>query len=232
MRRGFTLIELLVVIAIIAILAAILFPVFARAREKARSASCQSNLKQIGLAWMMYAQDYDETLTYLWPTPSWSSYIPRADAYIKNKQVWLCPSNPDTACGCGYPGGSGDAAYVPASYMYNTWLTGGSGSYGDLYGKPLARIQAPASVIMMFDGRRSILHFTSWAYGDGNGGRSCAPSVASVHNEMANCVYMDGHVKAKKIPNSVPDTNPAPANDWRWELDPDNGWYSGPGYAS
>src|ERR687884_230020 len=59
-KRGFTLIELLVVIAIIAILAAILFPVFAQARDKARSASCLSNLKQMGTAWMMYTQDYDE----------------------------------------------------------------------------------------------------------------------------------------------------------------------------
>src|SRR5579872_2787695 len=63
-RRGFTLIELLVVIAIIAILAAILFPVFARAREQARKASCISNMKQLGLAALMYTQDYDET----WPT--------------------------------------------------------------------------------------------------------------------------------------------------------------------
>ena len=62
-RRGFTLIELLVVIAIIAILAAILFPVFAQAREKARQASCTSNLKQIGMAFKMYIQDYDER----WP---------------------------------------------------------------------------------------------------------------------------------------------------------------------
>ncbi|MFA4044255.1 MAG: hypothetical protein HZRFUVUK_001041, partial [Candidatus Fervidibacterota bacterium] len=69
MHRGFTLIELLVVIAIIAILAAILFPVFARAREKARQASCQSNLKQIGLAIFQYAQDYDERLPLAWYGP-------------------------------------------------------------------------------------------------------------------------------------------------------------------
>ncbi len=67
-RRGFTLIELLVVIAIIAILAAILFPVFARAREKARQASCLSNLKQLGLAMLMYVQDYDGVFPYIHDT--------------------------------------------------------------------------------------------------------------------------------------------------------------------
>src|SRR5881392_1671009 len=65
-KSGFTLIELLVVIAIIAILAAILFPVFAKARETARSASCKSNLKQIATGWMMYVQDYDERTPYNW----------------------------------------------------------------------------------------------------------------------------------------------------------------------
>jgi len=230
--RGFTLIELLVVIAIIAILAAILFPVFAKARAKARQASCQSNLKQIGLAWDMYAQDYDERFTYLWPTPSWSSYIPRADPYIKNRGVWLCPSNWDTACGCGYPGGAGDVNYREASYMYNMFLTEGE-SYANLNGKKLEAIVAPAQTIMMFDGRRSILHFTAWAWGNGQGGRSCNPSVANLHNEMANCLYVDGHVKSKKVPMiQVPDVNPAPPNDWRWELDPTNGWYSGPGGAT
>jgi prepilin-type N-terminal cleavage/methylation domain-containing protein len=95
-RKGFTLIELLVVIAIIAILAAILFPVFARAREKARQNSCLSNVKQLGLATMMYAQDYDERMP--------GSFMTGAEAislywyqllypYIANEQIMLCPSD-------------------------------------------------------------------------------------------------------------------------------------------
>ena len=107
--RAFTLIELLVVIAIIAILAAILFPVFAQARAKARQASCLSNGKQIGLGLMMYAQDYDEVLPgYRWnyanANPFWQDprvgaatknaifYSQMIQPYIKNKDVWKCPS--------------------------------------------------------------------------------------------------------------------------------------------
>ena len=109
-RKGFTLIELLVVIAIISILAAILFPVFAQARERARMASCLSNGKQIGLAAMMYAQDYDDTLpetgfnmpchdangnnsdnhwsgVYAWPLAIYP--------YTKNYQFLSCPSDPN-----------------------------------------------------------------------------------------------------------------------------------------
>jgi prepilin-type N-terminal cleavage/methylation domain-containing protein len=108
-RRGFTLIELLVVIAIIAILAAILFPVFAKAREKARQTSCLSNMKQIGLGTMQYIQDYDETYPGgagmgfggAWNPAWWDEIAP----YLKNTQVFRCPSesNPPNAGGEIYP---------------------------------------------------------------------------------------------------------------------------------
>src|SRR6266700_7444721 len=90
--RGFTLIELLVVIAIIAILAAILFPVFAQAREKARQTTCVSNTRQMALAVLQYLQDYDETF----PRDSndgqktfWMDYV---QPYVKNTAIWICPS--------------------------------------------------------------------------------------------------------------------------------------------
>ncbi len=90
--RGFTLIELLVVIAIIAILAAILFPVFAQAREKARAISCLSNVKQISLAYTMYVQDYDETSPHMGS----DDYVQRLYPYVKNAQLFLCPDRSDT----------------------------------------------------------------------------------------------------------------------------------------
>ena len=96
--RGFTLIELLVVIAIIAILAAILFPVFAQAREKARQTACLNNLKQIGTGTVMYAQDYDENLPYPYWLPNWDRWCEdgytwrqRILPYTKNSQIFVCP---------------------------------------------------------------------------------------------------------------------------------------------
>ncbi len=116
-KKAFTLIELLVVIAIIAILAAILFPVFGRARESARRSSCQSNMKQIGLGMQQYQQDYDERVvpyrnavpnpysnaandpflgTSGTPSTRTASFMNvLLDPYIKSEQIWLCPSNPD-----------------------------------------------------------------------------------------------------------------------------------------
>lgn len=133
MRRGFTLIELLVVIAIIAILAAILFPVFARARSKARQASCQSNLKQLALGMLMYCQDYDGKFPISTPpcvagdgnngltSPWWMLIMP----YVKNEQLFACPSyahNVNNTGGCG--GGNcaqrvSSVANAPVSYGYS-----------------------------------------------------------------------------------------------------------------
>ncbi len=106
MRRGFTLIELLVVIAIIAILAAILFPVFAKAREKARQASCASNLKQLGLAITQYTQDYDENLpnSCLNTVGTWRYMI---YPYVKSTGVYKCPSNPNPNLDPADPTGGG-----------------------------------------------------------------------------------------------------------------------------
>ncbi len=111
-HRGFTLIELLVVIAIIAILAAILFPVFAQARAKARQTACLSNVKQITLGMMQYVQDYDETYAIRWPNP-WPAQAPPAPAvgwnwdalilpYVKNADVYRCPSHTSDASTSNY----------------------------------------------------------------------------------------------------------------------------------
>ncbi len=188
MRRGFTLIELLVVIAIIAILAAILFPVFARAREKARQASCLSNLKQIGLGTLMYAQDYDELLPRWYydmgagngPTDqlgsawaaggryAWQNLL---NPYIKNTQLWICPSN--------------SAAGYWSCYFFSQRHLGEQG------GLALATITQPASIIFTGDGTFNThfcsVHFptTEWT-----------PNVGSTrHNGGANMAYLDGHAK-------------------------------------
>jgi prepilin-type N-terminal cleavage/methylation domain-containing protein/prepilin-type processing-associated H-X9-DG protein len=164
--RGFTLIELLVVIAIIAILAAILFPVFARAREAARGTSCRSNLRQIGAAMMMYAQDYDEML-FPYRTrarnpfagqPGVSAFAANRtffnhllDPYIKNAGVWKCPSNPNAWVNI-------DTANLDTEPAFQSY--GGQNSYAAnaLYcfpadlGLPMAAMNAPADTVVLVDG--------------------------------------------------------------------------------
>lgn len=124
-RRGFALIELLVVIAIVAILAAILLPVFARARENARRSQCMNNNKQMGTAVMQYVQDYDERYPFRGgaPDPSWKQLI---QPYIKSANVFACPSNP--AAGQ-YPQNDPAVGFYPAiprSYACNDRIMGQS----------------------------------------------------------------------------------------------------------
>ncbi len=127
-RSGFTLIELLVVIAIIAILAAILFPVFAQAREKARQTACLNNNKQIGTSLLMYAQDFDETLpgwTHIPNNPlyanyGWAMIVPSMDPYLKNRQVWACPSAGRNITTANLPGPNNDK--IVMSLGYNEYL--------------------------------------------------------------------------------------------------------------
>jgi prepilin-type N-terminal cleavage/methylation domain-containing protein/prepilin-type processing-associated H-X9-DG protein len=177
--RAFTLIELLVVIAIIAILAAILFPVFAQARDKARSASCLSNCKQLGLATMTYAQDYDETLPHWWANtrvgPTYWHYWLKP--YVKSKQVFVCPSAGGCDAGavsnkidsrwkdpatCNWIGGTrlvhdlddpapDDALWYrgSGSYGWNSCFVSTHDETGAFRGTSLASVNKPAETIMI-----------------------------------------------------------------------------------
>jgi len=212
--QGFTLIELLVVIAIISILAAILFPVFARARENARRASCMSNMKQIGLGMMMYVQDYDEhyplSVRYEDQTDSsmpgkrfkvstsvcpseycvtWSDLI---YPYVKSVQLFVCPSvRSNTYPSYGYSAALGNPTN---KYKFNFAMYVSGGAYPTL---ALAEVQRPAEIYAVVEYNYSA---AIWAgpYAQGAAARSTTPSTylrVVPHLGGGNVVYADGHVK-------------------------------------
>ncbi|BDI29180.1 hypothetical protein CCAX7_12310 [Capsulimonas corticalis] len=207
LRNGFTLIELLVVIAIIAILAAILFPVFAKAREKARQISCASNLRQLGLAAMQYIQDNDEILpgaaysfsgggviggwmyyqTYS-ATPTPNQYDPTLGSlypYVKSQGVFVCPDD---------AGGQ----LSRDSYAINSCVDAGT-QIGNVF---------PGKSVAAFDDVSSFLLFGEEAYPNGTGNSDTQTTddayllypvstnpISTRHTAGSNCVFVDGHVK-------------------------------------
>jgi prepilin-type N-terminal cleavage/methylation domain-containing protein/prepilin-type processing-associated H-X9-DG protein len=203
-RTGFTLIELLVVIAIIAILAAILFPVFARAREKARQSACQSNLKQLGIAATMYAQDYDEFMVPAWSMTNDQNGTCWADMlmpYNKSLQVMDCPSSGLKVSLINTNWGGQTVSRDVLSYGINTTYWGGhAGSASGPAANPpirvsMSRIMAPAETVLLSDfyGRLE----TSGQY-DLSTYYTAVPINAAVyrHNEQSNILFCDGHVKS------------------------------------
>jgi prepilin-type N-terminal cleavage/methylation domain-containing protein/prepilin-type processing-associated H-X9-DG protein len=224
-RNGFTLIELLVVIAIIAILAAILFPVFGRARENARRSSCQSNLKQMGLAWIQYSQDYDEkALKAKNVAPPGQAgvwdWVSPFQPYIKSEQLLRCPSNPTST-------GASISVGARVDYAYHYWFAVNAGNHPNApeaikqhsgtkfsTGMPLAAFTKPTLTVLfmdsyVWDGRNT----NAVGNGGGAAGSHCTasgacsvgkirvqitgsdPKVGIRHLNGMNFAFADGHVK-------------------------------------
>jgi len=196
--RGFTLIELLVVIAIIAILAAILFPVFARAREKARQSSCLSNVKQLDLATLMYIQDYDEVLppaiagfddgSRLWTT------LELVEPYSKNRQIQRCPSDPTGELDFSiFPGlGRYSYAWNKEAFAYRLPPIPGGPPVPMSPVVSLAAIPLPSETTAFFDGKLV----------------GMVVLASHRHNEGANVAFLDGH--AKWFQKTAPPTDCGP----------------------
>ncbi|RYG75501.1 DUF1559 domain-containing protein [bacterium] len=238
--KGFTLIELLVVIAIIAILAAILFPVFGRARENARRSSCQSNLKQIGLGIMQYVQDYDEKfpMRYYGGAANQNIFSWRRTTfpYIKSAQIFSCPSNtynantaedsPDdaTLVAAGLPTGS---PRFMRSYAINGTTSNLGGSTPSEYNRAASQAEIRDSAQTIIVGEYS--YQTPFLGFDFSASDFALNFVSFTgHMQTSNFLFCDGHVKAMK-----PIATGRPVNMWTTEEDgaaPDglmgylNGW--------
>jgi prepilin-type N-terminal cleavage/methylation domain-containing protein/prepilin-type processing-associated H-X9-DG protein len=202
-RKGFTLIELLVVIAIIAILAAILFPVFAQARESARMTQCLSNMKQWGTACQMYVQDYDGWFPLAWCGGVWPQggvgYDYTMYPYIKNLGIYECPSNPTFPRQWPLPLG----VNYPGSYTTNGALTalGGSGPCGRASIREPA-LQFSASTVWMCeirDTRRGVGQGPEHEIFNNNKRDVCSRVPFAIHRGGSNYVFCDGHARWQRV---------------------------------
>jgi prepilin-type N-terminal cleavage/methylation domain-containing protein len=217
-RKGFTLIELLVVIAIIAILAAILFPVFAQAREKARQSQCLSNTRQIALALMTYAQDYDEMLVMRYPGPnvSWKNSL---EPYLKSADIYRCPSNPRarTPDVLGkYPGGY--AMWLPDPPIAVNMASGAA------YPQPMAGVAYPANSLIILE------HSYNWPdtgpylqYNEPAKDKNALAGPSewnSGHDPKAcNIIYLDGHAHYSRLIGTFDRRTGDNINEWRFDPD-------------
>ena len=226
-KSAFTLIELLVVIAIIAILAAILFPVFARARENARRSSCTSNLKQIGLGVLQYVQDYDESMPGHNMAVQHQLWMDIIQPYIKSEQVFTCPSDSRPQAKYRYTAGdyATETCRLNSAGVLANFKDVSYGSYGasilsfdtgdqstppfsvfDRHGLTnIARMQAPSTTFMIADSATP--GNGGWEiasqFGPGNINTTASPrdmnNISERHLDTTNVLYADGHVKSSKL---------------------------------
>ncbi|HZO89079.1 MAG TPA: prepilin-type N-terminal cleavage/methylation domain-containing protein [Chthonomonadaceae bacterium] len=210
--KGFTLIELLVVIAIIAILAAILFPVFAQAREQARRITCTSNCKNFAMAFLMYNQDYDETFLTQNNSDDLNDrgeYQYLLQPYIKNRQIVYCPSRSRTGCDKSVDSSGKCIGYAPNFGIYS--YLNGNGIFhmpvrdprtdlpndpGSMWrGRALAEFAHPAETIMIGDTNDTNMYTLTFYFQDGDG----RTPGAIRHGNNYQFAFVDGHVKSMKM---------------------------------